>query len=105
MSSTSATTAVSIRCEWMKWMVTSNASSAATACQARRFLRRRPCASSSSISPMMTSALRVTLVSVPGTRYLSVCSRSGQSGLKMATISDKPMSMVSNAALPGTQAR
>ena len=60
--------AVRIRCEWKKWMAMSNASSAATACQARRFLRRRPCASISSISPMMTSALRVAMVSVPGTR-------------------------------------
>ncbi len=46
----------------------SNASSAATACQARRFRRRSPWASMSSINPMMTSALRVTVVSVPGTR-------------------------------------
>ena len=46
----------------------SKASSAATACQARRFRRRSPWASISSISPMMTSAVRVTVVSVPGTR-------------------------------------
>ena len=68
MSSTSATTAVVIRCVVAKWMAMSKASSAVTARQARRFRRRSPCASISSISPMMTSALRVTVVSVPGTR-------------------------------------
>jgi len=68
MSSTSDTTAVRIRIEWKKWMAMSNASRQDTACQARRFRRRRPCASISSISPMSTSALRVTSVSVPGTR-------------------------------------
>ena len=68
MSTTIAAMAVGIRCARKKWMAMSNASSAATACQARRFLRRRPCASISSISPMRTSALRAALVSVPGTR-------------------------------------
>ena len=68
MSTTIATMAVKICCEWRKRMAMSNASSAATACQARRFRRRRPCASSSSISPMRTCAVRVTVISVPGTR-------------------------------------
>ena len=71
---------VAVRGKWKKWMTMSNASSATTACQARRLRRRRPCASSSSIRPMMTSAVRVTLVSVPGTRWLSLCSRCGQLG-------------------------
>ena len=52
----------------------------------------------------MTSALRVTLVSVPGTKWLSLCSRCGQPGLKIAMMSDRPTSIVSNAAMPGTQA-
>ncbi len=68
MSRTSRDDAVAIRCALAKWMAMSNASSAATACQARRFRRRSPWASISSINPMMTSALRVTVVSVPGTR-------------------------------------
>ncbi len=46
----------------------SKASSAVTAWKARRFRRRRPCASISSISPMMTSTLRMPALSVPGTR-------------------------------------
>ena len=46
----------------------SKASSAITAWKARRFRRRSPCASISSISPMITSAVRMPLVSVPGTR-------------------------------------
>jgi hypothetical protein len=68
MSSTAATIVVVIRCALVTWMPMSNASSAATACQARRFRRRSPWASMSSINPMMTSALRATVVSVPGTR-------------------------------------
>ena len=86
-------------------MAMSNASSAATACQARRFRRRRPCASISSISPMSTSALRVTVVSVPGTRELNLCSRFTRSGRKMLRMSERPMSAVSSATVPGTQAR
>ena len=68
MSWTIATEAVTTRSAWKKWIPTSNASSATTACQARRFRRRKPCASIISISPMSTSALRLTVVSVPGTR-------------------------------------
>ena len=68
MSSTAATIVVAIRSGLDRWMPMSKASSAATACQARRFRRRSPWASMSSINPMMTSALRVTVVSVPGTR-------------------------------------
>ncbi len=54
-------------------MTMSNASSATTACQARRFRRRSPRASISSSRPMITSEVRVTLVSVPGTTALTLC--------------------------------
>ena len=78
-----------------------NTSRLSTACHARRLRRRRPCASSTSISPMITSALRVTLVSVPGTKALTLCSLACQAGLKIARTSDNPITRQSNEAMPG----
>ena len=54
---------------------------------------------------MITSTVRMPLVSVPGTRWLILVSRCDHSGLKIATMSDRPMSAVSRAAVPGTQER
>ncbi len=50
---------------------------------------------------MRTSAVRVTLDKIPGTRYL--CSLLCRSGRKMAKMSERPTSAVSNAAVRGTQ--
>jgi hypothetical protein len=57
------------------WKTTLSASSTMVACQARFFRRRRACDSSSSIRPMMTSAVRLMLVSVPGVISVSRCRR------------------------------
>ena len=86
-----------------KWKAMSNASSTMAACQARRLRRRSPRDSISSIRPTMTSEVRVTLVSVPGTTALNLCSRSCQSGLKTASTSERPTRKVSSAATPGIQ--
>src|SRR5581483_2787838 len=86
-------------------MAMSKASSPVTACHARRLRRRRPCANMISSRPMITSAVWLTLVSVPGTIARTSCSRCGQPGRNTWTMSVIPISSVSSAAMPGTHLR
>src|SRR5215472_13327877 len=89
-----------------RWMTMLNASRTATACQARRFLRRSPCDSISSSSPVITTAVPATAGSVPGTTVACIRrSLSCHAGTMTEMMSISPMTMQNSPAAVGTMLR